>query len=121
MLTDSGSEGAQLEYFYSKLDFIAPELILPETANIIRRLERTGKITQFEAVYAHNDLLNVDIELYPYKPFAERVWQLRFNLTTYDAWYVAIAETLGCKLITLDLKLTRLKNIDCEVVIPRID
>ena len=41
---------------------------------------------------AHGDLLQLDLTLFPFAPFAERVWLLRDNLTSYDAWYVALAE-----------------------------
>lgn len=45
------------------------------------------------------------IELFPYDPFAERIWALRDNVTVYDAWYIAVAESLGAPLATLDLTL----------------
>jgi predicted nucleic acid-binding protein len=53
-----------------------------------------------EANAAQDDLMQLDIELFPFEPFAGRIWELRHNLTSYDAWYVAIAEALlnsaGC-------------------------
>ena len=50
--------------------------------------------------------MRLDIELFPFAPFADRVWALRSNLTSYDAWYVALAEAFGCPLVTLDQKLS---------------
>ena len=47
------------------------------------------------------------IELFPYAPFASRVWELRDNVSPYDAWYVALAESLQADLVTLDRRLTR--------------
>ena len=85
----------------------APELALAEVSNILRRLERAGEITRLEATYAHRDLLRLDLELFSFTPFAERVWALRHNLTAYDAWYVALAEALDCPLMTLDGRLSR--------------
>ena len=84
-----------------------PELVLVETGNILRRLERAGEISRLEATTAYRDLLRLDLTLFPFAPFAERIWELRSNLTGYDAWYVAVAEVLDCPLITLDLKLGR--------------
>ena len=42
------------------------------------------------------------LQLFPFAPFAAHVWVLRHNLTCHDAWYVAIAEAIGCPLVTLD-------------------
>jgi predicted nucleic acid-binding protein len=47
----------------------------------------------------------LDLDLLPYAPFAERVWELRSNVTSYDAWYVAMAEPAGLPMATLDRKL----------------
>ena len=49
-----------------------------------------------------------------------RVWALRTNMTSYDAWYVALAEALGCRLVTLDRKLGRADGPTCEIVLPSI-
>jgi len=40
------------------------------------------------------------VELFAYEPFASRVWELRENVTAYDSWYVALAESLGARLAT---------------------
>ena len=80
----------------------APELIQGEVTNILRRLERARKITTFEAQAAYDDLLQLHLELFPFEPFANRIWQLRHNVTSYDAWYVAVAEALDLPFATLD-------------------
>ena len=59
------------------------------------------------ASLAYADLLDLRVELFPYAPFAARTWELRANLTCYAAWYVALAESLGSKVATLDLRLAR--------------
>ena len=61
-----------------------------------------GRITRLEATSDHRDLLRLDLALFPFTPFAERIWALRNNLSSHDAWYVALAEALGCPLLTLD-------------------
>lgn len=60
--------------------------------------------------------MRTEIELHPFAPFAARVWELRHNLTAYDAWYVAVAESLGCPLVTLDGRLTRAPGPTCAVL-----
>ena len=97
---------------------ISPELVLAEASNILRRLELSGRLSRLEATGAHRSLVRLDLELFPFAPFADRVWALRGNLTSYDAWYVAMAEALDCPLVTLDRKLRRASGPKCEIVIP---
>lgn len=117
-LIDSGGDGRWAEAVLAADDLAGPELTLVETANVLRRLERAGQISRLEAVGAHRDMLRLDVELFPFRPFAERVWELRGNLTSYDAWYVAVAESLGCRFATLDVKLSRADGPTCEIVVP---
>lgn len=56
--------------------------------------------------------------LYPYSTCAERVWELRADVTTYTAWYVAVAELLDAPLATLDLPLSRAPGPRCDFVLP---
>ena len=81
-------------------------------------VERSSEISRLEANSAHRDLLRLDLELFPFAPFAERVWALRSNLTAYDAWYVALAEALNCALATLDRKLCLATGPVCDIVTP---
>ena len=117
-LVDSGREGKWAESVVAEGHLAGPELALAEVSNVLRRLERAGQISRLEAASAHGDLLRLDIELFPFAPFAERVWALRGNLTSYDAWYVALAEVLDCPLVTLDRKLDRASGPTCEIVVP---
>ena len=117
-LVDDGEEGRWSETSISRDALIAPELLLVETSNILRRLERAGIVSNIEANAAHSDLLRLDVELFPFAPFAERVWALRGNLTSYDAWYVALAERFECPLLTLDRKLSRATGPMCEFLVP---
>lgn len=117
-LVDSGRDGRWAEGVLEDDDLAGPELTLVETANVLRRLERAGRMSRLEAVGAHRDILRLDVELFPFRPFADRVWELRDNLTSYDAWYVAVAESLGCRLATLDRKLGLADGPTCEIVVP---
>ncbi|HVR95858.1 MAG TPA: type II toxin-antitoxin system VapC family toxin [Thermoanaerobaculia bacterium] len=71
-----------------------------------------------EAGAAARDLLQLDLELVPFTPFAERVWELRANVTSYDAWYVAVAEQFDLPLATLDRHLARATGPRCRFLLP---
>lgn len=115
-LVDSGPEGRWAEEVVAQNALAAPELLLAETSNILRRLQLAGELSALEATSAQRDLLRLDLELFPFAPFADRVWALRENLTSYDAWYVALAEALQCPLVTLDERLGRTSGPSCEIV-----
>jgi predicted nucleic acid-binding protein len=72
----------------------APELVEPETLNALRRLAAAGSVTDRRASEAVLDLANTRVVRYPHDPLRERVWDLRHNLTAYDACYLALAEAL---------------------------
>lgn len=118
-LVDQGDHGLWAESAIGTGELIAPELLPAETSNILRRLERAKVITGLEANAAHGDLLRLDVQLFPYAPFAGRIWELRGNLTSYDAWYVAVAEAFECPLLTLDRKLSIASGPVCEITVPR--
>lgn len=72
----------------------APELIEPETLNALSRLARGGHVSDERATEAASDLARVRLVRWPHAPLRERVWDLRHNLTAYDATYLALAEAL---------------------------
>jgi predicted nucleic acid-binding protein len=95
-------------------------LVCAEATNIFRRLERAKLITTPEANAAQDDLMQLDIELFSFEPFADRIWELRHNLTSYDAWYVAVAEALKLPLATLDQPLSRSTGVACGFLTPKL-
>jgi predicted nucleic acid-binding protein len=117
-LADSGAAGRWAETIVGSGALAAPELALAEATNILRRLELGRELSRVEATAAQRDLLLLEIELFPFAPFAERVWELRRNLTSYDAWYVAMAEELGAPLATLDRRLARSSGPRCRFLLP---
>ena len=117
-LVDLGPEGAWSEQTIAEGLLIAPELVLVEASNVLRRLEWSHQISTAEATLAHKALLRLEIELFPFAPFADRVWDLRGSLTCYDAWYVAMAESFDCPLATLDRKLSRASGPTCDIITP---
>jgi predicted nucleic acid-binding protein len=70
------------------------------------------------ATLAHTDLLDLDVELFPYAAVAERVWELRGSLTSYDASYIALAERLDAPLATVDARLVRAPSPTCRFLTP---
>ena len=81
---DSGPDGRWAESVLADGPLAGPELVLAEATNILRRLERAGEISRSKATGAHRDLLRIDLELFPFAPYAARVWALCANLTSYD-------------------------------------
>jgi predicted nucleic acid-binding protein len=102
----------------SGADLAAPSLVAFEVANIIRRHELAGLVSRDQAAQAHADLLDLAIEQWPYDLLAVRAWQLRENLSIYDAGYVALAEFLDADLVTLDRRIGRAPGIRCIVATP---
>lgn len=83
----------------------APHLLDLEVAQVLRRLVREGTISSTRADQAIDDLRDLRVARYPHVPFLDRIWQLRQNLSAYDAAYVALAEGLACPLVTRDARL----------------
>ena len=83
----------------------APELLDLEVAQVLRRLVREGVLSASRAEAAIQDLLDLRITRYPHFVLLPRIWQLRHNLSAYDAAYVVLAEKLGATLLTRDTKL----------------
>jgi len=118
-LVDSGPAGLWSEEVLLAGDAAAPHLMPVEVANILRRAAAAAEISQDVAAMAHADLLKLPVELFPYETVAIRAWELRANLTLYDAWYVALAELLEADLATLDRRLSRAAGPRCGFLLPR--
>jgi predicted nucleic acid-binding protein len=119
-LVDSGPAGAWAEILVRDEPLAAPHLMPVEVANILRRAAVAGAITADVASLSHRDLVSLPVALYPYEPFADRVWELRENITSYDAWHVAVAEAAGVKLATLDRALLRAPGPRCAFLTPDV-
>lgn len=112
-LIGSGPGSAWAETALLDAPLAAPHLMPVEVANILRRAASRGEISASAASLAHDDLIALPVELFPYRPFGARIWELRASLTAYDAWYVALAESLGAILGTLDGRLVRAPGPRC--------
>jgi predicted nucleic acid-binding protein len=119
-LVDASDTGIWAEAKLVSGPLCAPHLMPAEVSNILRRSAASGEITQDVASMALADLLDLRIELFPFAPFAPRIWQLRANVTAYDAWYVALAEFLESSVATLDGRLARAAGPRCGFEIPPV-
>lgn len=117
-LVDTGPQAIWAEDVLGSGDLHAPQLIHVETASALRRLELSGAITPPEANAAHEDLLRLNLQLLPFAPLAQRIWELRRTVSSYDAWYVAAAEALELPLATLDARLVRASGPRCRFLTP---
>jgi len=93
----------------------APHLLSAEVAQVVRRFERRGHVGANRGAEALTDYVDMDIEYYDHVPFMDRVWQLRANLTAYDALYVALAEALDAPLLTTDSRLRKAPGHRAEI------
>ena len=93
----------------------APALLDVEVSSAFRRLERSGEIPAATAEGGVTVLAGMRIERYTHEPLLGRIWELRHNVTPYDAAYVAVAERLEVPLVTLDSRLAKASGIRCSV------
>lgn len=100
--------GKQIEErIYSRNESLhSPHLLDLEVAQTLRRLVRDADISATRADQALQDLLDLRVTRYPHYVLLPRIWQLRQNVTAYEAAYVALAEKLGAPLITRDTRLS---------------
>jgi predicted nucleic acid-binding protein len=97
------------------LSLHAPHLLAIEVSQVLRRFTSTGAISAEIAEECLFDLQGLDLARYAHEPFLPRMWQLRGNLTAYDAIYVALAETLRAPLLTFDERLARAPGHDAVI------
>ena len=118
VLLDAGADGEWATRTIGAGSIAAPTIVTYETANVVRRHELAGKISSDQAAQAHADLLDLAIELWPYDILAIRAWELRKNLSIYDATYVALAEMTELPLVTLDARLDKAPGVRCQIETP---
>lgn len=92
-----------------------PHLIDLEIAQVLRRYVLRGAIDELWGRRALGRWRQMDVERHPHEPFLQRIWQLRDNVSAYDAVYVALAETLSTRLISGDAKLAAVPGLEGRV------
>jgi predicted nucleic acid-binding protein len=114
-LANAGAQGYRAREWLRGRALFAPELIDLEVASALRRQVTAGELTADRAAGALDDLAALPLSRAPHAPLLRRCWELRSNLTVYDAAYVALAEALEVPLITADVRLTRAPGLRCAV------
>ncbi len=94
---------------------LAPHLLDLEVASALRGLVRRGALAGAAAQAALRHLAVLPVSRFSHRPLLSRCWELRDNLTVYDAAYVALAETTEATLLTSDRRLARATGINCEI------
>ncbi len=117
---DDGSDGqrARLE-FRNAGDVAAPDLADVETVAVLRKRWIAGTVSDQRFAAAVDDLGQLDMDRYPALRFMRRAYELRANVTVYDSAYVALAETLGCELLTADQRLPHASGPRCAIRVLR--
>jgi predicted nucleic acid-binding protein len=100
-------------------DQCAPHLIDAEVHAVIQREYRNGRLDLTAATQAVDDLRAWPGERWSHRPLLERAWQLRNNVRSHDALYVALAEAFGVTLLTLDKRLATAPGLRCSVEVPQ--
>jgi len=95
----------------------APHLLTVEVAQVVRRHVLAGSVGVARGAEAIEDLADLDVTTHPHEPLLPRIWQLRENVTAYDAAYLALAEVLDAPLLTLDERLARASGHDVRCVV----
>ena len=113
-LADSGKRGAAATSALSTADLLAPHLIDLEVAHSLRRYDRRGD--ERAATALHRFRL-IPITRFDHGPLLPRIWELRHNLTAYDAAYVALAEAIRAPLFTSDRKIATAPGHHAEVIV----
>lgn len=114
-LVDDGHEGGLVRSRLRGERLTAPALIDLEVTSAWRGLVRAGHLASARAESAVDDLRARPLQRVQHAPLLPRCWELRDNLTIYDAVYVALAEALGITLLTGDVRLSRAAGPRCTV------
>jgi predicted nucleic acid-binding protein len=114
-LADDGPDGDTARARLRGQSLVAPELIDLETASVIRRQLRIGRLDARRANLALTDLVELSLRRTAHRPLLARCWELRQNLTVYDAAYVALAELLGLVLVTADARMAKAPGLTCQL------
>ncbi len=117
-LGDDGDDGDRVRARLRGERLAAPHLIDLEVASAWRRLVAAGNLDERRAGLALTDLKSLRLERAAHRPLLDRCWELRDNLTPYDAAYVALAELVEATLLTADARLAAAPGIRCRTEVP---
>jgi len=113
-LADDGEDGDRARGRLAGQVLVAPELVDAEVASVLRRLNLAGRLPDRRAELALQDLVDLPVQRAAHSPLVHRCWELRSNVTVYDAAYVALAELLDVVLLTSDARLSLAPGTRCR-------
>lgn len=114
-LGDDGADGQRHRARLAGERLAAPHLIDVEVVSAWRRRAAGGGFDERRLQLARDDLRSLPMRRVAHTPLMERCWELRANLTTYDAAYVALAELIDAPLVTLDARLADAPGPGCVI------
>lgn len=118
-LADDGADGDRVRDRLRGEQLVAPELVDLEVLSTLRRAARAGQLDQRRSGQALEDLAGLPLRRVSHLSLLPRAWELRDNLTAYDAAYVALAEALDALLLTADGGIGKANGVRCEVEVLR--
>jgi predicted nucleic acid-binding protein len=118
-LGDDGADGDRARARLRDEELVAPELIDLEVISVLRRQLSAGTLDVRRAQFAVDDLRDLPMQRAPHRPLLSRCWELRSNLTAYDAAYVALAEALDTVVLTADVHLANAPGVMCPIELLR--
>jgi predicted nucleic acid-binding protein len=113
---DDGAAGRRArEVIATDSEVVVPDLADVETAAVLRRRWLAKGLDDRRFAEAIDDLVALPFRRYPIRGLLQRGYELRANVTAYDATYVALAEALRCALVTADRRLARAAGVKCRI------
>jgi predicted nucleic acid-binding protein len=120
-VADDGADGATARATLAGAELSVPDLADVEVVSVLRRRWLAKMLTARRFAAAVEDLAKLPAVRYPALPFVSRAYELRSNVSAYDAIYVALAEQLDCPLLTADGRLARASGPRCQITVLRSD
>jgi predicted nucleic acid-binding protein len=118
-LGDDGDDGRRARDRLNGERLTAPELVDLEVTSVFRRLCAAQQFDPARANQALEDLDALRLDRVPHRPLIRRCWELRHNVTVYDAVYIALAQILGATLVTADQRLANASGSTCDIEVLR--
>jgi predicted nucleic acid-binding protein len=113
---DDGNDGRRArEELRAAGELDAPDLVDVEAVAVLRKHWLAGTLSDERFAAAIQDLADLELDRYPALPLMRRAYELRANVTAYDATYIALAELLNCELLTGDRRLANASGIRCPI------
>ncbi len=115
VLGDDGQDGRRARQELRDAEMAAPDLVDVETVAVLRKRWLAGTLSDQRFATAIEDLEQLTLERVPTLRLMHRAYELRANVTAYDASYVALAELLDCDLLTADRRLVNASGPRCTI------